>query len=70
MNNLIFRADHQTIADRMRAELFSMLEKAGGMQIPLFPDVGGQYRNRHSGASHAVDFPEEFYKLPQPGSHG
>lgn len=65
MNNLIFRTEYKTVADRMRKELFSMLAKTGGMQIPLFPDAGGQNRNRNPGASRAADFPEEFYRTPR-----
>jgi N-acetylglucosamine-6-sulfatase len=66
MNNLIFSADHQPVATRMRSELFAMLEKTGGMHIPLFPDRGFQANLRNPDASHAADFPEKLYAPPPP----
>ena len=40
LRNLIFSPEHQAIAQQMRTRLFGMLEKTGGMQIPIYPDRG------------------------------
>ncbi len=67
MQNLIFSPEHQQIAQRMRTQLFAMLEKTEGMQIPLFPDRGGQSNRRNPQKSHAADFPEPLYRTqPRP----
>jgi N-acetylglucosamine-6-sulfatase len=66
MNNLIFSKEHQQVATGMRTRLFEMLEKTGGMQIPLFPDRGFQANHRDPNRSHAADFPAELYG-PPPG---
>jgi len=60
-NNLIFSGEHQQVASQMRTRLFEMLEKTGGMQIPLFPDRGNQSNRRDPQGSHAADFPAEIY---------
>ncbi len=65
MQNLIYSPEHQQIATRMRTQLFAMLEKTQGMQIPLFPDRGGQSNLRDPDKSHAVDFPKPLYRPPQ-----
>ena len=57
MQNLILSPEHQPIAQWMRTQLFAMLEKTDGMQIPLFPDPGGQSNLRNPQKSHAADFP-------------
>jgi N-acetylglucosamine-6-sulfatase len=64
LHNLIYSPAHQQIAQQMRARLFAVLEKTGGMQIPLYPDRGGQSNLRNPKGTHAADFPEEFYRPP------
>jgi N-acetylglucosamine-6-sulfatase len=64
MRNLIDSAEHQPIVQRMRTELFATLEKTQGMQIPLFPDRGGQSNRRDPKKSRAADFPEPLYRPP------
>jgi N-acetylglucosamine-6-sulfatase len=64
LHNLIYSPAHQQIAQQLRARLFAVLEKTGGMQIPLYPDRGGQSNLRNPNGAHAVDFPEEFYRPP------
>ncbi|MEZ5399877.1 MAG: sulfatase [Bryobacteraceae bacterium] len=64
MYNLIFSAEHQRIASRMRSELFATLERTSGMQIPLFPDTNFVSNRRSPNASHAADFDSELYKTP------
>lgn len=63
-NNLIFSREHQAIANQMRTRLFATLEKSHGMEMPLFPDRGGQSNRRDSAKSHAADFPPELYAAP------
>ncbi|MEZ5354765.1 MAG: sulfatase [Bryobacteraceae bacterium] len=71
MNNLIFSAEHQEIADRMRKQLFATLERTGGMQIPLFPDTPFVMNHRSPTESRAADFSDELYKTPRrPGNAG
>ena len=62
--NLIFSEEHQPIIRNMRARLFELLEKTGGMQMPLYPDRGGSANRRDPSRSHAADFPPELYRLP------
>jgi N-acetylglucosamine-6-sulfatase len=62
--NLIYDPQHQQIATRMRNQLFATLEKTQGMQIPLFPDRGGQNNRRDPKKSHAADFPVPLYQPP------
>jgi N-acetylglucosamine-6-sulfatase len=70
MNNLIDDPAHQQTAQRMRNQLFATLEKTQGMQIPLFPDRGGQSNRRDPKKSHAADFPEPLYRAPaRPGGN-
>jgi N-acetylglucosamine-6-sulfatase len=69
MQNLIFSAEHQQIAQRMRTQLFAVLQKTEGMQIPLFPDRGGVSNRRNPKTSRAVDFPEPLYR-PIPRTDG
>jgi N-acetylglucosamine-6-sulfatase len=64
MQNLIYDPQHVQIANRMRNQLFAALEKTQGMQIPLFPDRGGQSNLRNPGKSHAVDYPAPLYRPP------
>ena len=61
MNNLIFSAEHQAIASRMRSQLFAMLKKTGGMHIALFPDTGFVANRRNPKGSPAADFDEKLY---------
>ena len=41
-NNLIFSEQHRPILQKMNARLFEIMKDTGGMQIPLYPDSGGQ----------------------------
>jgi N-acetylglucosamine-6-sulfatase len=44
----------------MNGQLFTLLERTGGMQIPLRPDAGGQAALRAPGDKRAADFPDVF----------
>lgn len=63
--NLINSAEHQAIAKQMRSRLFEILEQTHGMQMPLYPDRGGQNGLRDPDKSHAADFDPSAYKPPR-----
>ncbi len=48
-NNLIRSEAHQDIALAMRKDLFDWLERTGGLQIPLKPDVGKRADHKYRG---------------------
>ena len=56
-NNLIFAAEHQQTARAMNRRLFEILRDTGGLQIPLYPDSGGQQNLRHPDKPGAAEFP-------------
>ncbi|MBI3210365.1 MAG: sulfatase [Candidatus Solibacter usitatus] len=64
MQNLILSPAHQQTVTQMRNKLFEILEKTGGMQMALYPDRGGVSYRRNPKASHAADFPPDFYTPP------
>lgn len=51
-DNLLARPGHEALAERMSAKLFDILERTGGMQIPLARDAGERnvLRNIRRGA--------------------
>lgn len=67
MKNFISSPEHREVAGQMRARLFEILEKTGGMRMPLYPDRGRQDNLRDPDASPAADFPAELYSPPRPG---
>jgi N-acetylglucosamine-6-sulfatase len=64
-NNLIFRPEHRQTVQQMNRRLFEMLEKTGGLSMPLWPDRGGQMHFRHPGRSKAAPFPPELERAPK-----
>jgi N-acetylglucosamine-6-sulfatase len=58
-NNLIFSAAHQPMIRDMRARMFALLQRTGGMSMPLYPDSGFTANLRHPDRSKAADFPPE-----------
>jgi N-acetylglucosamine-6-sulfatase len=64
-NNLIFSPEHRPIVQQMNRRLFELLEKTGGLSMPLWPDRGGQQNLRHPGRSKAAPFPPELERLPK-----
>ncbi|MCC7234456.1 MAG: sulfatase [Bryobacterales bacterium] len=69
-HNLIYSEAHQPVIQRMRARLFDVLEKTGGMQMPIWPDRGNSQNLRNPKGSHAADFPEELLRPPKrPATH-
>ncbi len=64
-NNLIFSGEHQKLIAQMRTRLFDLLRETGGLNMPLWPDSGGQSNKRDPGKSHAADFPPELTPPPR-----
>jgi N-acetylglucosamine-6-sulfatase len=58
--NLAQDAKYRPIVNKMNGQLFKLLERTGGMQIPLRPDAGGQAALRAPGDKRAADFPDVF----------
>lgn len=58
--NLINDPKHAGTVKQMNAQLFDILEKTGGMNMPLYPDRGGSAVMRHPDRSKAAEFPEPF----------
>jgi N-acetylglucosamine-6-sulfatase len=46
MNNLIESSAHQEIINKLKNQMFEMLESTGGMVIPLQRDAGQQQNKR------------------------
>ncbi len=63
-NNLIHSAEHQPLIRQMNKRLFEIMRNTGGMQIPLYPDSGGQQNLRNPEKAGASEFPPEFKKRP------
>jgi len=61
-NNLIFSKEHAPVVRSMNQRLFEILEQTGGMQIPLYPDRGGQSNLRRKTGPKAADFPPELIR--------
>lgn len=63
--NLINSTDHKKIADEMREQLFGVMEKTGGMFIPLKANRWGQQNLRRESKAKPADFPPSLIKKPQ-----
>jgi len=61
-NNLIFSPQHASLIKEMNRRLFTLLEQTGGMQIPLYPDRGGQQNLRRKSGSKAAEFPPQLMR--------
>lgn len=61
-NNLIFSKEHAAVVRSMNQRLFEVLEQTGGMQMPLYPDRGGQQNLRRKTGSRAAEFPPELVR--------
>lgn len=62
--NLINSAEHKTIVDQMRKQLFGIMEKTEGMYIPLKPNRWGQQNLRREDKAKPADFPPQLIKKP------
>ncbi len=61
-NNLIFSPQHAQVVREMNKRLFALLQETGGMQMPLYPDRGGQANLRRKGGSKAAEFPPQLMR--------
>jgi N-acetylglucosamine-6-sulfatase len=60
VRNLAADPAHAATVKQMNARLFQILESTGGMNMPLYPDRGGQSRLRHPDRSKSAQFPKVF----------
>ncbi|MDO7841825.1 sulfatase family protein [Sphingomonas immobilis] len=63
-DNLLARPGHEAMAERMSTKLFDLLEKTGGMQIPLSADAGERNELRNPAGSSGASFPSRFFRPP------
>jgi len=62
ITNLIRNESLKDTVVRMNKQLFDILEKTGGMYIPLYPDSGRQHNFRYEHGSPAASFPSYLKK--------
>ena len=62
--NLINDPKHRDVVNRMREQLFGVLEKTGGMSIPLKANRWGQQNLRREDKARPADFPPSLIKKP------
>ena len=67
MRNLIFSPGHEEIAQKLRDQLFDLLERTEGMQIPLARDFGEVNRSRDPEGPELSPFPRPLFKKPISG---
>jgi N-acetylglucosamine-6-sulfatase len=60
-HNLIREETQQHRAQSMREQLFTILAESHGEDLPLLPDRGRQFYNRHPDRAKQAEFPPEFY---------
>jgi len=64
LHNLIKSPAHQAIIKQMNQRLFEILESTDGMNMPLYPDKGGQNNLRNPKGPQAAPFPKAFEQPP------
>ncbi len=64
LHNLIKSPAHQAIIKQMNQRLFEILESTDGMNMPLYPDKGGQNSLRNPKGAQAAPFPKAFEQPP------
>jgi N-acetylglucosamine-6-sulfatase len=62
--NLIFEPEHRATADKMREQLFGVMERTGGMYIPLKANRWGQQNLRRESKKAPAEFPPQLIKKP------
>lgn len=62
--NLINSPEHKTIVDRMREQMFGVMERTEGMYIPLKANHWGQQNLRWEDKAKPADFPPQLIKRP------
>lgn len=63
--NLISDPEHRQTVDQMRRRLFGVMERTGGMYIPLKENRWGQQNLRRDGKKEAAEFPPQLVKKPK-----
>lgn len=63
--NLIFDPQYRQTADRMREDLFKIMDKTGGMYIPLKANRWGSQNKRREDKAKPADFPKELIIKPK-----
>lgn len=62
--NLISDPEHRTTVEKMRRELFGVMQRTGGMYIPLKENRWGQQNLRREDKKKAAEFPPQLVKKP------
>ncbi len=65
-HNLINEPGYAETAANMKRRLFELLEESNGLRMPLLPDRGRQFYNRHPDRARPGAFPEWFYDKMAP----
>lgn len=63
-DNLLARPGHEALAERLGGKLFAMLERSGGMQLPLGADAGERELLRDPRGAAQAPFPASFFTPP------
>ena len=61
MNNLVRSEQHATVVEEMKAKLFTRLKETNGLRVPMLPDRGRQFFNRHPKRASQGQFPDWYY---------
>ena len=64
-DNLLARPGHEALAERMSTKMFAILERSGGMQIPLNSDSGVRRDLRDPKGEKAAQFPDILLRPPR-----
>lgn len=64
-SNLIYDPAYKEVVDKMRQQLFGIMEKTGGMFIPLKANRWGQQNLRREDKAKPADFPKQLVKKPK-----
>lgn len=64
MRNLVFEPEHRATVNKMREQLFGVMERTGGMYIPLKANRWGQQNLRREGKAAPAAFPPRLIKKP------
>ena len=64
--NLINDPAYAETAARLKQQLFEHLDASGGLNMPLLPDRGRQFYNRHPDRAAQAPFPDWFFDEPAP----
>ncbi len=60
--NLINEPGQQKLLKQLKDQMFTELERTGGLYIPLYPDRGNSQNLRFEDRGRGADFPEWFYR--------